>query len=134
MDIFLNPIKIEYIDGFIEYILEGEWSEEKQEMAIAFEEAFVNICHYAYPNNNGGVRVSIEKNTNSIQVNLWDEGIPYDPTKEPLKKVENHNDFSFQELQIGGHGVRLMREYCELSYERVEGKNHLTMFKKLKKG
>ena len=126
MEVYLHPAMIgDEMENFIDYILDGEWSEEKQMMAVAFEEAFVNVCNYAYPEKNGYIKVLIQKHEDYIQADIWDEGMPYDPTTVPLKEIE--------ELQIGGHGLRLMREYCTLRYERVEGTNHLTLTKYLKK-
>ena len=124
MEMRLNPVKIgNEMENCIDFIMEGDWTEAKQEMAIAFEEAFVNVCNYAYPNKDGSVEVSIEKDENKITVSIWDSGIPYDPVTVPLKDIV--------EDQIGGHGIRLMREYCDMAYERVDGKNHLTMIKYL---
>lgn len=124
MEVRLNPVEIgTEMENCIDFIMEGDWTEAKQEMAIAFEEAFVNVCNYAYPNKDGSVEVSIEKDEEKILVSIWDLGIPYNPVTVPLKDIV--------EDQIGGHGIRLMREYCEMSYERVDGKNHLTMVKHL---
>lgn len=124
MEIRLNPVRIgNEMENCIDFIMEGDWTEAKQEMAIAFEEAFVNVCNYAYPNKDGSVEVSIEKDENKITISIWDSGIPYDSVTVPLKEITPD--------QVGGHGIRLMREYCDMTYEYVDGKNHLTMIKRL---
>lgn len=106
----------------VDYILEGEWSEAKQEVAVAFEEAIVNVCSYAYEKKERGeVRVRIAKDSERIVIDIWDFGRKYDPSTAPLKEIE--------EGQIGGHGIRLMRAYCDLSYKREGNLNHLTMVK-----
>lgn len=125
MEFELNPAKIGIeMENCIDFILEGEWSEEKQMMAIAFEEAYVNVCKYAYEGREQSyLRVSIRKYDDHIEADLWDEGMPYNPISVPLGEIV--------EGQIGGHGLRLMREYCELQYERVGNLNHLQMRKQL---
>lgn len=125
MEIQLNPAEIgKEMESGIDFILEGEWSEGKQEAAIAFEEAFVNVCNYAYQGmEKSYILAIIQKEPSSIEMDFWDEGVYYDPTAVPLKEIE--------EGQIGGHGIRLMRSYCEMTYRRVDGKNHLHLTKQL---
>lgn len=126
MEMIINPAKIgNEMSQCVDYILDGNWSEAKQEAAIALEEAFVNVCLYAYPEDEDGIiKIQIEQNEEQIVMDIWDKGKEYDPSIAPLKEIE--------EGQVGGHGIRLMRTYCELSYKREGEMNHLTMIKKLK--
>lgn len=125
MEIVINPAKVgDEMSKCVDYILDGNWTEAKQEAAIALEEAFVNVCLHAYPEGEAGtIRINIEQNEEQIVMDIWDTGIEYDPATTPLKEIE--------EGQIGGHGIRLMRAYCELVYKREGNVNHLTMIKKL---
>lgn len=93
--------------------------EERQMAAVAFEEAFVNICSYAYGEGDGYVRVFIKKDGRSISVHLFDMGIPFDIANVEIKEAEPD--------QIGGHGIRLIREYTSVFYESIGGMNHLSM-------
>lgn len=125
MELVINPAKVgDEMNKCVDYILDGNWSEEKQEAAIALEEAFVNICVHAYKDKAGIIKIRIDKSDEQIVMELWDTGKEYDPATAPLKEIE--------EGQIGGHGIRLMRTYCDLFYSREEDTNHLTMIKKLK--
>ena len=126
MEIVINPAKIgNEMSQCVDYILDGNWSEAKQEAAIALEEAFVNVCLYAYTEDEvGTIKIRIEQNEEQIIMDIWDKGKEYDPSTAPLKEIEDG--------QIGGHGIRLMRAYCKLIYKREGDTNHLTMIKELK--
>lgn len=126
LDVRMNPARLgKEMETCVSYILDGDWSEKKQEIAIALEEAFVNVCSYAYPDGyRGSIFVHIEKDQSEIRIDVWDEGIPYNPIEAPLKTPN--------ESQIGGHGIRLMKAYSELFYERIANRNHLVLTKQLK--
>ena len=57
-----------------------------------------------------------------------DSGIPFDPTKQK----EEDTSLSAEDREIGGLGIHLVRQLMdEIRYERVEGKNILTLVKKV---
>jgi anti-sigma regulatory factor (Ser/Thr protein kinase) len=64
----------------------------------------------------------------SIILVLTDTGKEFDPTMVPDADVT----LSAEDRQIGGLGIFLIRQIMnEVKYERIEGKNILTMEKKL---
>ena len=64
----------------------------------------------------------------SIVLVLTDTGKEFDPTMAPEVDVT----LSAEERQIGGLGIFLIRQIMnEVRYERIDGKNVLTLEKKL---
>ena len=102
-------------------------------LAIAAEELFVNVCHYAYPDatseNPGEVRVSYEYSPNptSLTVTISDDGVPYDPLAKPDPVMHDN----IADVPIGGLGIFMTKKSVdEISYERAEGSNVVTFVKR----
>lgn len=96
---------------------------------LVLEEAVVNIINYAYPKEEHQfIYLSARKQEGSIVLVLTDTGKEFDPTAAPEADVT----LSADERQIGGLGIFLIRQIMnEVRYERIEGKNVLTLEKKL---
>ena len=59
-----------------------------------------------------------------------DSGVPFDPTA----KEKADTTLPAEERQIGGLGILLVRELMDsINYERNQGKNVLTLVKKISK-
>ena len=97
---------------------------------LVLEEAVVNIINYAYPNEeHQSIYLSARMHEGSIVLVLTDTGKEFDPTAAPEADVT----LSADDRQIGGLGIFLIRQIMnEVKYERIEGKNVLTLEKKLK--
>ena len=79
------------------------------QMNLAMEEAVVNVMSYAYPADTVG---------------------DFDPTT----KDEVDTTLSAEERPIGGLGIHLVRQLMDsINYERIDGKNVLTLRKKFDK-
>ncbi|MBR5299581.1 MAG: ATP-binding protein [Bacteroidales bacterium] len=96
---------------------------------LVLEEAVVNIINYAYPKEeHESIYLSAKMHEGSIVLVLTDTGKEFDPTAAPEADVT----LSADERQIGGLGIFLIRQIMnEVKYERIEGKNVLTLEKKL---
>lgn len=96
---------------------------------LVLEEAVVNIINYAYPKEEHQfIYLSARMNDGSIVLVLTDTGKEFDPTMVPEADVT----LSAEDRQIGGLGIFLIRQIMnEVRYERIEGKNVLTLEKKL---
>lgn len=96
---------------------------------LVLEEAVVNIINYAYPKEeHESIYLSARMYEGSIVLVLTDTGKEFDPTAAPEADVT----LSADERQIGGLGIFLIRQIMnEVKYERIEGKNVLTLEKKL---
>ena len=96
---------------------------------LVLEEAVVNIINYAYPKEeHQRIYLSAKLHDGSIVLVLTDTGKEFDPTMAPEADIT----LSADERQIGGLGIFLIRQIMnEVKYERIEGKNVLTLEKKL---
>ena len=96
---------------------------------LVLEEAVVNIINYAYPKEeHQSIYLSATLHEGSIILVLTDTGVEFDPTMAPEADIT----LSAEERPIGGWGIFLIRQIMnEVRYDRIDGKNVLTMEKKL---
>ena len=96
---------------------------------LVLEEAIVNVINYAYPKEKReSIYLSAQLHEGSIVFVLTDTGMQFDPTKAPEADIT----LSLEDRPIGGLGIFLIRQIMnEVSYERIDGKNVLTLSKKL---
>lgn len=96
---------------------------------LALEEAVTNVIQYAYPEGSDGL-VDIEAIIRDKQLDfiISDSGKAFDPTA----KAEVDINMGVEERPIGGLGIHLVKHIMDsVTYRRQDGKNILTMIKKL---
>ncbi len=96
---------------------------------LALEEAVTNVILYAYPEGSDGL-VDIEAivSKEKLKFVISDSGKEFDPTAAPEADVT----LGVEDRPIGGLGIYLVRKIMDsVSYERTDGKNVLSMIKKL---
>lgn len=123
--------EISRLNGFIEDI-GNEFSLAPDvvfNLNLVLEEAVVNVINYAYPKeDHESIYLSAKMQDGSIIFVLSDSGKEFDPTMAPEADVT----LSAEDREIGGLGIFLIRQIMnEVKYERIEGKNVLTLAKKL---
>jgi len=95
---------------------------------LALEEAVTNVVLYAYVGGEGTVDIDAVYTDKKLRFIITDSGIAFDPTK----KEEADTTLSAEERPIGGLGIHLVRQIMDsVNYERIDGKNVLTLIKKL---
>ena len=96
---------------------------------LVLEEAVVNIINYAYPKEeHETIYLSARLHEGSVVLVLTDTGKEFDPTLAPEVDIT----LSADERPIGGLGIFLIRQIMnEVRYERIDGKNVLTLEKKI---
>jgi sigma-B regulation protein RsbU (phosphoserine phosphatase) len=101
------------------------------QMNLAMEEAVVNVMSYAYPADTvGDVTIEAVTIADQLQFTITDCGTPFDPTA----KEDVDTTLSAEERPIGGLGIHLVRQLMDsITYERIDGKNVLTLRKKFEK-
>jgi len=105
----------------------------QNQLDIAVEELYVNVCHYAYPDATpekpGTVRIlrTYSADPPCVVVDIIDEGIPYNPLAKPDAVTPD----DIADVPIGGLGI-LMAKKCtdEMRYERSGDNNIVTIVKK----
>lgn len=96
---------------------------------LALEEAVTNVILYAYPKGSDG-RVDVEAiiSKDKLKFIISDSGQEFDPTAAPEADVT----LGVEDRPIGGLGIYLVRNIMDtVSYARADGKNVLTLTKKL---
>ena len=99
------------------------------QIKLAVEEAVVNVIDYAYPvGTQGDITVDAATDGTFLKFVITDMGKPFDPTEGG--RVDT--TLSAEERPIGGLGIFLVRELMDsINYERVDGKNILTLKKNI---
>lgn len=125
-----NIEQLERVLAFIESELEAQECPMKAQMqiAIAVEEIFVNIAHYAYHPVEGEATIRIRIGGEPLQVTIQflDGGKPYNP----LEKSDPDTTLDAEERDIGGLGIFMVKKSMDsLAYNYEEGKNILTIKK-----
>jgi anti-sigma regulatory factor (Ser/Thr protein kinase) len=124
---------IEVVTAFIDAFLEDADCPVKTQMQIdvAVDEVMSNIAHYAYPDGEGMVTVSLEEKENTVQIFFRDSGIPYDPLTAKAPDLS----LSAEDRPIGGLGIHMVKKMMDaVSYRYENGQNMLTLQKMLQKG
>ena len=102
----------------------------QNQIDIAIEELFVNVCNYAYEGADEPGTATIEyvynANPSAITIGISDTGVPFDPLShaDPLAPA------SIAEAKIGGLGIMMVRRMTDdLSYLR-DGDRNVVVFVK----
>ncbi|SJZ98368.1 Anti-sigma regulatory factor (Ser/Thr protein kinase) [Trichlorobacter thiogenes] len=120
---------LENLNQVIEFVEEAAdrfqlATKKKLGMLIAVEEAFVNVCHYAYPDAEGDASISCGNDNGAFVVEIADSGAPFDVLSLPAPDTTS----DIMDRQIGGLGVHFIRTLTDqVSYRREEGNNILQM-------
>ena len=96
---------------------------------LAVEEAVVNVMDYAYPANVvGKINIRALSDGETLEFVISDSGVAFDPTEA----LEADTSLSANDRPIGGLGILLVRELMDsINYERIDGRNVLTLKKKI---
>jgi anti-sigma regulatory factor (Ser/Thr protein kinase) len=90
---------------------------------VVVEELVVNVVSYSHSDY---LDVDIIRDEKSITLLFHDGGVPFNP----LKKDPPDFSIPFEEREIGGLGIFMVKEYMdEVGYEHAGGENILTVMK-----
>ena len=129
------PAKTEALSdvlGFVDQMLDRFGCPMKIQMAIcvAIEDVFVNVAHYAYPQGQGDVILSVgfDEDSRTATFRMTDGGVPFDPLKKPDPDIT----LAVEDREIGGLGIFITKKTMDsISYAYENGENVLTMIKKI---
>lgn len=127
-----NDVKqVKTLNAFVVQVTERLGIETKiaKEIKLAVEEAVVNVMDYAYPPGvTGDINVHAKSDGQWLKFVIIDNGVAFDPTE----KEKADTTLSAEDRPIGGMGILLVRELMDsINYERTDGKNVLTLKKKI---
>lgn len=112
----------------LEAFLEGHGvaSEATFPILLALEEAATNVIKYAYADSRPHeVALEAELGPDELALRVIDDGREFNPLDAPPPELEKPHE----ERAIGGLGIHLLRNLARrIEYERVEGKNRVTLF------
>ena len=100
------------------------------QMKLAVEEAVVNVIDYAYPTEvEGDIFITADADAEHLRFIITDNGGAFDPTET----LTVDTTLSVEERPVGGLGILLVRQLMDsINYERIDGKNVLTLTKNYK--
>lgn len=124
--------ELERVNQFVEEIGDelGLDMEMLMNLNLVIEEMVVNVISYAYPEGTtADIELLAESDGKELTFVLSDKGKAFDPTaKESADMNVNPAD-----RDLGGMGIFIVKNIMnEVSYQRLEGKNLLTMKKDIK--
>jgi serine/threonine-protein kinase RsbW len=117
---------LEEVLDFIETCADRFGLDEKRKfgLLVAVEEAFVNVCHYAYPDSKGEVELICEGDGDSFAVTIKDRGVAFNVLSLPDPDITS----DVMERKVGGLGIYFIRRLTDdVSYQREDGQNILRM-------
>ena len=104
-------------------------SETTMNLNLALEEVVSNVILYAYPQKMGeNIIIKASSDDNILVFTITDKGDEFDPTK-----VEDADiTLAAEDREIGGLGIFIVKNIMnEVTYQRLEGKNILTLKKNI---
>jgi sigma-B regulation protein RsbU (phosphoserine phosphatase) len=127
-----NDVKqVKELIAFVKQVTERLGIDVKQakQIRLAVEEAVVNVINYAYlPEITGNIDVQAISDGQWLKFVITDNGVAFDPTE----KEKADTTLSAEDRPIGGMGILLVRELMDsINYERTDGKNVLTLKKRI---
>ena len=126
-----DVMEVPRLTDFINDVCQSLGIEEilTMQLTLAVEEAAVNVMNYAYePGTVGTVDLDAEAGNGELKIIISDSGVAFDPTQ----KAEADITLTAEERPIGGLGIFLVRQIMDnVSYRRQDGRNILTLTKKL---
>ena len=129
------PANLDKLGSVLDFIC--EWLETlgcsmkvQLQIAIAVEEIYVNIAHYAYVPNEGEVEIAcdFDNSARSVSIIFADRGIPYNP----MSQADPDTTLSAEDRDVGGLGIYMVKKSMDkVIYEYKDNKNILMISKKL---
>ena len=101
------------------------------DIRLAFEEMFSNIVSYGFDDDREHeIVMDMELSADLLTMKIRDDGRPFNPTEYVNPDLEKPLD----EREVGGFGIHLVRHVIdEWEYKSEQGKNILTMKKRIRK-
>ena len=122
-----RPDELEAIFAAVEGIAEKEdWPPDLVfRMKLVLEEMGLNIINYGYDEDDQKIEFTVNSEADAVTIEISDEGKPFDPLSDA---VEPDVEAAMGDRPVGGLGIHIVQTMMdEMHYQRVDGKNLLTM-------
>ena len=99
---------------------------------VCLDELFTNIVSYGFEDDSEHViKFAVRVEDNLLIIEIEDDGTPFNP----LEKIDPEFPANVESAKIGGLGILIIRKLIDsIGYVRKQGKNKLTMHKKIQEG
>ena len=126
--------ELEKVAQFVEEIGEelGLNMELQMNLNLVMEEMVSNVIFYAYPEGEEAeIELLAKSDGKELTFVLSDQGKEFDPTA----KEDADPDINPADREIGGMGIFIVKNIMnKVTYQRLEGRNLLTMTKGIEEG
>ena len=126
-----NIRNLDKIAGFIEEFGNDHNLNQKTcfELNLILDELVTNTIQYGYADDKIHlIDISIRKEQDKIFIQVTDDGIEFNP----IEKKDTNINTPLQDKTVGGLGIYFVKQKVdELTYTRQDGKNVLSLIKKL---
>ncbi len=128
-ELYIDAI-VENLDAVLSFVEESLEESDcpmklMTQINIAIEEVFVNIAHYAYSQDVGGVNIRVIVD-DDIRIEFEDHGIAYNP----LEREDPNIALDAEARAIGGLGIFMVKKMMdEVTYAR-DGHKNILMIRK----
>ena len=123
--------ELENVARFVEEIGEelGLGMELQMNLNLVMEEMVSNIIFYAYPEGTqASIELMAESDGKELTFVLSDQGREFDPTVMDEADIDTNP----ADRELGGMGIFIVKNIMnQVTYQRLEGKNLLTMKKEI---
>lgn len=98
-------------------------SKSRYAAELTLEELLTNSLKYGSPNgNNHDIRVRIDVDSIHVHITVEDNGMPFDPTRQPSPKIPT----DAKHAKVGGLGLEMIRKMTQsMHYERTGSENRI---------
>ncbi len=126
--VVLRPIRMLVRELLDQWLSVEEHAEFVDDMELVFSEAFTNICRHAYPDRDGEIRVTVELDSNRLELRFEDTGVGFDPESVPDPDPASPG--------VSGYGWCIIREKTDRwsYYSDGRGRNFLELSVRLPQG
>lgn len=94
-----------------------------QRVALALEEAIVNVLHHAYEQDGGEIEMVCQHEGERLEFLIKDWGRPFDPLEHPSPDM----DTPLEERQIGGLGIHFIKQMADKIEYTHDGQSNILM-------
>jgi serine/threonine-protein kinase RsbW len=123
--------ELERVNTFVAEICEELHldAELQMNLNLVMEEMVSNVIFYAYPQGaTADIELLAESDGKELTFVLSDQGVAFDPTQKEDADV----DVNPADRELGGMGIYIVKNIMnQVTYQRLKGKNLLTMKKSI---